>query len=138
MGDKVTLCRYNYDKGRTKPHNPGMRKSKSYKLIPTPEQLATRFLGEVVAATAGTQGFAEQSDALRGYLETLQPHRRMEDYWRSGAMPQPWPLQFLIDGYTLYAFFRAWLRKEGIDPDLTPPPIPGDDRFAEHYYRPRP
>jgi hypothetical protein len=95
-GDKVTLCPYNYDKGRTKPHNPGMRKSKSYRLIPTPEQLATRFLGEVVAATAGTQGFAEQSDALRGYLETLQPHRHMDDYRRSGAMPQPWPLQFSL------------------------------------------
>src|SRR5438270_10891578 len=109
----MSLSGYDCAKGSNKPTTPGMPRSKSYKLIPAPEELAIRFLGEAVAATAGAQGFAEQSDALRGYLETLQPHRRMEDYRRSGAMPQPWPLQFLIDGHTLYAFFRAWLPKQG-------------------------
>src|SRR5437868_4689218 len=91
--DGMSLSGYHYDKGRPNiTPLPGMPRSKSYKLVPTPEELAVRFLGEAVAATAGAQGFAEQSDALRGYLETLQPHRRTEDYRRFGAMPQPWPL----------------------------------------------
>jgi hypothetical protein len=54
-GDRLPLSLYHYDKLRTNSTLQGMRRSQTYKLIPTPEQLAARFLGDVLAAAAGVE-----------------------------------------------------------------------------------
>ena len=41
---------------------------------------------------------------------------------------RPSPLPILVNSYTLYTFFQAWLRKKGIEPDsvLSGAPIEAD------------
>src|SRR5712692_7913013 len=116
---------YNYVKGRSchapTPHAMLRKKRQEYALAPTREELAVRFLGEVVAAVTSAGEFSEQSAALWEYIETLQPHRRMDDYRLDAVMPRPWPLPFLVSEVLLYSCFRAWLRKQGIDPDAVTP-----------------
>lgn len=110
-----------------------MRRSQTYKLIPTPEQLAARFLGDVLAAAAGVEPgtlplrdlgeFAADErhggahDRLFGYFDSFKPYRRSGDFQRLEASPFPRPLQLHIEPYILHGHFRAWLRSQGIDPD---------------------
>jgi len=110
-----------------------MRQSQTYTLIPTPEQLAARFLGDVLAAAAGVEPgslplrdlgeFAaddrqcDAHDRLFGYFDSLKPYREVGDFRMLAALPWTRTLQLHIDPSILYGHFRAWLRKQGIDPD---------------------
>jgi hypothetical protein len=110
-----------------------MPRPKSYTLIPTPEQFAERFLAEVLAAAAGVEvgerpiaelgEFAaderhcDAHDALWAYFRSLEPYRRFGDFQGLETMPRPRPLQLHIAPHILHGHFRAWLRKQGIDPD---------------------
>jgi len=129
-GDKKSPSQYNYVKGRTKPNLLGMRRSASYKLTPTPEQLASSFLGQALAAAAGLErgelsfrqleeliGKRRYGDDLFAFFDSLEPYRRFGDFQGLETLPRPRPLHILIEPHILYGHFRAWLRKQGIDPD---------------------
>jgi len=47
---------------------------------------------------------------------TLKPHGRPEDFDR-GELPVPESIRYLTSSVALHTFFRAWLRKWGINPD---------------------
>lgn len=110
-----------------------MPRSQSYTLIPPPEQLVARFLGDVLAVAAGVEphkfslhdlgefaadeGHCDSHDRLFGYFESLKPYRRFGDFQGLETLPLPKPLQLHIDPYILRGHFRAWLRKQGIEPD---------------------
>src|SRR5215467_13543792 len=86
-----------------------------YEPLQTPEELLRRYLGEAVAAVAGHREPYEAYEALRGYFATLNPYCTPQD-WDQGELGVPEPLLRFTEGYTLHLFFRAWLRKKGIDP----------------------
>jgi hypothetical protein len=110
-----------------------MRRSTSYTLIPTPEQLAKRFLAEVLAVSAGVQvgnlsihelgqlcgetRYCDAEDNLAVFFTSLKRYRRRGDFKGLATLPRPRPLQLHIDPYILYGHFRAWLRKQKVDPD---------------------
>jgi hypothetical protein len=110
-----------------------MRRSTSYQLIPTPEQLAKRFLAEVLAASAGVEvghlsirelgelcgeaRYCDAEDNLAVFFKSLKRYRRLGDFQGLATLPRPRPLQLHIDPYILHGHFRAWLRKQKIDPD---------------------
>lgn len=112
-----------------------MRRSKSYRLIPTPEQLAASFLAEALAAAAGVEiaqhsirelgavasdeRYGDAHDRLFTYFESLKPYRKFGDFQNLATPPRPSPLQILIEPHILYGHFRAWLRKQGLDPDTS-------------------
>lgn len=116
-----------------------MRRSTSYKLIPTPEQLARRFLAEVLAVLAGLEGelsihelgelcgetrYCDAEDNLAAFFKSLKRYRRAGDFQGLATLPRPRPLQLHIDPYILYGHFRAWLRKHRIDPNEIGEPCP--------------
>jgi hypothetical protein len=81
-----------------------MRRSQSYKLVPTPEELVARFLSEALAAAAnvapGEYSFSEMTeivgdkrygdvhDALFAYFDSLEPFRQWEDFNGLAEMPR--------------------------------------------------
>ncbi len=115
-----------------------MRRSQSYKLVPTPEELVPRFFSEALAAAAnvapGEYSFSEMTeivgdmpygdvrDALFAYFGTLEPFRQRGDFNGLAELPRPRPFQILIEPHIFYGHFRAWLRKQGIDPDTVAAP----------------
>lgn len=104
-----------------------MRRSQTYTLIPTPEQLVAGFLGDVLAAAAGVEPgivsfrelgefaaderYSDAHDRLFGYFESLKPCRRFGDFQGLATIPLPRPLQLHINPSILHGHFRAWLRK---------------------------
>ena len=112
-----------------------MRRSESYQLIPTPEELVTTFLAEALAAAAGVERgarsfrklheligerrYGDAHDALFAWFDSLEPYRHWSDFQGLERLPRPKPLQIFIDPGILYGHFRAWLRKQGLDPDNT-------------------
>jgi hypothetical protein len=110
-----------------------MRRSTSYKLIPTPEQLAKRFLAETLAVLAGIEvgdlsirelgqlcgemRYCDAEDNLSAFFASLKRYRRLGDFQGLATLPRPRPLQLHIEPHILYGHFRAWLRKQKIDPD---------------------
>jgi hypothetical protein len=114
------------------------KKRQRYTLVPTPEQLVIRFLGEAIAAAVGVgpnmfsvaelgtlaadKRYGDLHDALFAYFDSLEPYRKWGDFQMLATLPRPRPLQLLIEPSILYGHFRAWLRKQGINPDTVPPP----------------
>lgn len=110
-----------------------MRRSKTYKLVPTPGDLAVKFLAEACAAVAGVEPgkfsmeelgelwaerrYGDAEDDLFTFFESLKPYRKFGDFQMLAELPRPRPLQLHIDPGILYGHFRAWLRKQGINPD---------------------
>src|SRR5262245_62124188 len=92
------------------------RRIENYRLVPTTEELARRFLGEVLATVSGYAEPAEAYEALREFFLTLKPFGRAQDFDR-GELPVPDSLRLLTSGLELHLFFRAWLRKRGRDPE---------------------
>lgn len=119
---------------KRKPHKlHRMRRSQSYKLIPTPEELAAKFLAEACAAVAGVEPgtfsmeelgklwserrYGDAEDDLIAFFDGLKPYRMFGDFQMVAELPLPRPLRLHIDPSILYGHFRAWLRKQGIKPD---------------------
>jgi hypothetical protein len=110
-----------------------MRRSQSYKLIPTPEDLVTKFLAEACAAAAGVEPgkfsmeelgklwgerrYGDAEDDLFAFFDSLKPYREFSDFQMLAELRRPRPLRLHIDPSILYGHFRAWLRREGIEPD---------------------
>jgi hypothetical protein len=137
----LTLSVYDCVKGQrfhaTTPQFMPRRKPETYTLAPTPEELARRFLAEAIAATAGVPAgqlsvrelheiirerrYSDDHDALRAWFGALEPQSGGRDFNGTVEMPAPAPLKLFVDSYTLNSFFRAWLRREGIDPDRVAP-----------------
>jgi hypothetical protein len=87
------------------------------------EKLVTRFLDEVLSVVNRERTHATASDALRkGYFAGLRPYQQWGDFQFHGKLPRPRPLELFVEPYTLYGYFRAWLRKQGIDPETLPSP----------------
>jgi hypothetical protein len=87
------------------------------------EKLVTRFLDEVLATVNRERTHAAASDALRkGYFAGLRPYQQWGDFQFRGKLPRPRPLELYVEPYTLYGYFRAWLRKQRIDPETLPLP----------------
>jgi hypothetical protein len=87
-----------------------MRRSRSYELIPTPEQFANRFLGEALAAAAavehgelsceqleeiiGERRYEDVHDDLFAFFHSLEPYRRFGDFQGLETLPRPRPCRF--------------------------------------------
>lgn len=65
----------------------------------------------------GEMRYCDTEDNLAAFFKSLKRYRRFGDFQRLAPLPRPRPLQLHIDPYILYGHFRAWLRKQKIDPD---------------------
>jgi hypothetical protein len=96
-----------------------------YRLLPLPEDLATQFLNETLAAIEGQPTMTEAYQSLwYGYFENLRLYLEPADFVRLGQLPRPNPLDLLVDQSALYRFFRGWLRQRGMEPDIILQAIP--------------
>jgi hypothetical protein len=111
----MSLSMYDYDNTHM------LRRFETYKIVPTPEEHALRFLGEVLAVMTSIHAEpAEAFEALREFFSTLKPYGRPEDF-DCGELPVPKSVRLFTSGIELYFFFRAWLRKRGIDAAASEP-----------------
>jgi hypothetical protein len=83
----------------------------------TSEELVKWFLAEVLSVIVSYDGYSDAADALRAYFEFLGQFKRWDDFQMQGTLPRPAPLEIFVEPRALYGSFRAWLRKQGIDPD---------------------
>ncbi len=87
-------------------------------LIPTTEELVSQFLTEVLDTVRGFEVYAEAYEALwQGFFEPLRIYYRWGDFAGQVELQGPRVLGLFVNWQVLYGFFRAWLRKQGIDPD---------------------
>lgn len=84
------------------------------------DAMRREFLGEIAAAAPRNERttYAQWDGAIRAYLETLRPWLTDEDLMLHGrpefcVLPES-SLPFSVYGY---GYFRAWLRKHGLDPE---------------------
>lgn len=90
-----------------------------YRLVPLPEDLATQFHTEAIDAITGFENYADAYDALwRGHFEALRAYIQPGDFNLVGELPRPRPLRAFVGPHALCGFFRAWLRKQEMDPDI--------------------
>lgn len=110
-----------------------MSRSNSRKTISAPESLVLRFLRETMAAaadvTAGrvsieklgelTSGarYCEIRENVDSFFDSLKPYRQFGDFQTLASLPRPRPLHLHVEPHIFYGHFRAWLRKQGFDPD---------------------
>jgi hypothetical protein len=81
------------------------------------EALAIQFLDGAKAALAPFDIYSDAHDALwRGYFDALRPYINHRDFVMEHPLARPHPLQLLVESYKFYGWFRAWVRKQGIDP----------------------
>lgn len=86
------------------------------------EVLVGQFLSEVLAVVKRERTRNAASDALRkGYFAELRQYQQWGDFQFKDTLQRPRPLELYIDPYTLYGYFRLWLRKHGLDPDTIEP-----------------
>src|SRR5260370_2767878 len=79
--------------------------------------LAIRFVDGAQAAIAPFEIYSDAHDALwHGYFEPLRPFIDRGDFVMEHPLARPHPLQLFVESYTFYGWFRAWVRKQGIDP----------------------
>ena len=111
-------------------------------LVPLPEELATQFLDEVVNVIAPFEIYGSAHDALwDGYFADLREYAAWGDFNGEEQLPRPKPLPLLVDAHVLFGFFRAWVRKRGIDPNSMDPlkkqeAAPDRKLFARTKYHP--
>jgi hypothetical protein len=79
--------------------------------------LAIRFLDGAKAALAPFEIYSDTHDALwHGYFDPLRPFIDYGDFVMDHPLARPHPLQLFVESYIFYGWFRAWVRKQGIDP----------------------
>lgn len=84
----------------------------------TSEELVIKFLDEVLAVAMSNEIYSVAYDALHeGYFKQLKPYIMSGETNIMAGLPRPRPLQLFVDTCALYVYFRAWLRRDGIDPD---------------------
>ena len=66
---------------------------------------------------ADERRYRDINDALSSFFASLKPYRRFGDFQGLETVPRPRPLHMHIEPHILYGHFRAWLRKQEIDPD---------------------
>ena len=81
------------------------------------ELLAYLFMKEIGAIIASRETYAEANDALTEYLAEVRLYARRGDLTTQERFPNKAVLTRLVEPHTIYDTFRAWLRKQGIDPD---------------------
>jgi hypothetical protein len=83
-------------------------------------QLALRFVDEALAAIASCEVYSDAYGLLRHHIfEPLQPFGASDptdEFDDAHPLLRPGDLQLLVGPYTFYSWFRAWVRKQGIDP----------------------
>lgn len=93
------------------------RGAKKTKVQLNSEELVNQFLAEVLSVIASYEHYGEAGAALKQYFASLEPYRQWGDFAMERLLPRPTPLEIFLEPYALYGHFRAWLRKQGIDPD---------------------
>ena len=88
----------------------------------TSEALVNWFLAEVLAVIATYERYGEADAALKTYFSSLEPYCKSGDFQMERMLPRPTPLEIFVEPYAFYGHFRAWLRKQGIDPDAVTVP----------------
>jgi hypothetical protein len=83
----------------------------------TSEGLVKWFLAEVLSVIVSYDRYSDAADSLRVYFEVLEQFKEWGDFQMQGTLPRPAPLEIFVEPHALYGRFRAWLRKQGIDPD---------------------
>jgi len=79
----------------------------------TAERLGLQFLDEVQAAIAPFEIYGDAHEALwQNLFRSVRPF----DFVADRPLARPHPLQLLVESYIFYAWFRAWVRKQGMDP----------------------
>jgi hypothetical protein len=83
-------------------------------------QLALRFIDEALAAIVSCEIYSDAYRSLREHLfMPLQPFGATDptdDFDQAHSLLRPGNLQLLVGPYTFYSWFKAWVRKQGIDP----------------------
>jgi hypothetical protein len=57
---------------------------------------------------------------IESFVKSLIPYRRFGDFQTLASLPRPRPLQLHIEPHIFYGHFRAWLRKQGFNPNRGP------------------
>ena len=76
------------------------------------DALRSRFVTEAMAAIGQEERFDKAQAALREYLYALAPWSRSGDFQGLGQIALPSPYRILIEPFTLFGYYRAWLRRE--------------------------
>jgi hypothetical protein len=79
------------------------------------DQLLSRFLQDVMDALQGTASDYQADEALHAFLETLNPYAHDTDFQWRGDLSLPTPYRTLIASSILYGYYRAWLRRHGVE-----------------------
>jgi hypothetical protein len=81
------------------------------------ELLAYLFLREIGSIIASRNTYTEVQDALADYLAEVRLYGKRTDFKTMTRFPDKNILSLLMQPQTLEDSFRAWLRKQGINPD---------------------
>jgi hypothetical protein len=92
-------------------------RAKEFTVKLTSEGLVNWFLAEVLSVIVNYERYSDAADALRIYFEFLAQFEARGDFQMQETLPRPAPLEMFVEPHALYSRFRAWLRKQGIDPD---------------------
>ncbi len=84
-------------------------------MISPADHLRSRFLQDVMGALKGTATDHQADEALHTYLETLNPYTHDTDFQWRGELSLPPPYRTLIAASILYGYYRAWLRRHGVE-----------------------
>ena len=76
------------------------------------DALRSRFVAEAIASIGQEERFDKAHAALREYLHALAPWSRPGDFQWLHQIELPDPYYILIEPYTLYGYYCAWLRRE--------------------------
>jgi hypothetical protein len=79
------------------------------------DHLIARFLQGVMGALQGTAPNYQADEALHAYLETLNPYTHDTDFQWRGDLSLPTLYQTLIASSILCGYYRAWLRRHGVE-----------------------
>lgn len=85
------------------------------------EKLSARFFDEVLNPVNRRQIYRDADRALRRYLAGLERYIQPGDFSGADRLDPPGPLGLFVNGYILHGWFRAWLRSQGVDPDVFAP-----------------
>jgi hypothetical protein len=110
-----------------------MPRTRSLKPIPVANDFSSLFLSELLATAAGVEAagrsiktlgklalnerYCDARDRIHAYFDSLKPFRRFGDFQGLAILPGPKPLHLHVEPHILHGHFRAWLRKQQLDPD---------------------
>ena len=85
------------------------------------EELSRRFIDEATSAILSHEKWSDCRNALRVYFHMLDSYVRWGDFSAARCLEPEGELGPFVNGYIFYGWFRAWLRSQGVDPDVFAP-----------------